>query len=299
MELRHLRYFCGVAEHKSFSRAAAKLRVAQPSLSRQIKDLENELGVELFIRSSVGVSLTDAGEALYQQTTKILSHLAIAVSTVQEIGKGKGGSFVIGGDWRLPLDVLPQAVVEIRQLFPKVEVSLSDLPMHEHMMALRERRIHIGFVPQLYFGAGDGVESQKILSTDIVAILPKNHPLAGAKRLRLADLEDDIWILGNETASPGVRSYYTQLFRLAQISPKFGPPASTVRGLVARISAGDGVSLVPRTLISDRGPPIALVPADVEPFELFAVWPSEGASPLVHPFLKTLVEHLNAFKTVS
>ncbi|MFA5265407.1 MAG: LysR family transcriptional regulator [Opitutaceae bacterium] len=296
MEIRHLRYFCGVAEHKSFSRASAKLRVAQPSLSRQIRDLENELGVELFIRSSSGVRLTDAGEAFHTQAAKLLSQLAIAISTAQEIGRGKGGEFIVGGDWRLPLDVVPQAVMQVRKLFPKVDVKLKELPMHEHVIALRDRKIHIGFVPHVYLGSGEGMDNLKILSTDMVVLISRNHHLAAAKRLRLVDLKDETWIGPDEKSAPGVTAHYLQLFRLAQVSPKFSPSASTLQGLIARVSAGDGVAVLPRSVLPERNPHLAIIPCDIDPFDLYAIWPSKGASPLVKPFLKILVDLLKSLK---
>lgn len=288
MELRHLRYFCSIAEHRSFSRASARLRVAQPSLSRQVRQLEDELGVALFIRSNSGVQLTDAGEAFFHQATRLLAQLAIAVSSAQEIGRGRGGEFVIGGDWRLPMDMIPQAIRQIRRLYPKVKVNLLDLPMHEHLMALRDRRIHIGFVPSVYMGMAEGIDARRVLISENMALLPENHRLAGRARLRVEDLRDETWLVLDEKNAPGIRNFYHQLFRLAQISPRFGAPSNSAQGILTRVGLGDGVALLPRTVLPDNHRGIAFVPLDIEPFEIHAIWPREGASPLVAPFLDML-----------
>lgn len=288
MELRHLRYFCSVAEQRSFSKASARLRVAQPSLSRQIRQLEGELGVDLFIRSSAGVQLTDAGEAFFGHAGRLLAQLAIAVSSAQEIGKGRGGSFIIGGDWRLPIDIVPQAVRRIRKLFPKVEVNLLDLPMHEHLMALRERRIHVGFVPSVYMGMAEGIDARRVMSCENLAVLPENHPLAKKSRLRVVDLRDEVWLMIDERNAPGVRNYYQQLFRLAQIAPRIGATSTSAQGILTRVSLGDGVALLPQSVLPDNHRGVAYVPMEIEPFEIYAIWPRDGASPLVRPFIDLL-----------
>src|SRR5271155_4430571 len=103
MELRHLRYFHAVVDTLNFSRAAEKLRVAQPALSRQIRDLENELGVRLFDRNRVHVQLTDAGRTLAAHVAKILAEVDIAVESVRAAQRGAGGRLMVCDDWRVPL----------------------------------------------------------------------------------------------------------------------------------------------------------------------------------------------------
>lgn len=294
MELRHLRYFCGVAESRSFSRAAAKLHIAQPSLSRQVRDLESEIGVELLLRSSTGVRLTDAGEVFYQHASKLLTQLALGVSAAQEIGKGRGGEFVVGGDWRLPLDVVPHTVREIRKRFPKVDVRLLDLPMHEQIMALRERRIHIGLVPDLYVGSGDDFEGKPILRSEMVVVVSSEHRLAGRGKVTLEDLRSECFLMPDEKDMPGVRASYLQIFRLSQITPKFRTSSSTVPGLLASVCTGDGVALLPRTCIPAKMTGVVVLECNIEPFDLFAIWPKEGASPLVQPFLEELLLQIKA-----
>lgn len=148
MELRHLRYFKAVAEQLNFTRAAESLHVAQPALSRQIRDLETELGVRLLDRNRVRVQLTDAGRTLYSHTCKILAQVDLAVGSVQDTTKGTGGELILCNDWRLAISVVPTAIAEFRTQFPRVEVILQDVLFHRQLAALRAQRAHLGFLPR-------------------------------------------------------------------------------------------------------------------------------------------------------
>lgn len=290
MELRHLRYFCAIAENHSMSRAAEILPLAQPALSRQMRDLENELGAKLFIRSSTGVRLTDAGVVLYQHASKLLLQASIAVSAVQELAKGNGGEFVVGGDWRFPLDLVPRAVKDLRERFPKVNISLRDLPIHEQMTALRERKIHIGFLPANFMGVDEGMESLCLIRSRLCALLPCSHRLAKKTLLQPKELEDDPWIVEDDKAVPGIRELYKRAWKVLGINPRIGSTAMMSEGVVARVASGEGVAAVPEVMAPKTNAMVAIVPIDMTPFEVHAVWPREAASPLIPTLLNTLRE---------
>lgn len=291
MELRHIRYFCAIAENHSMSRAAEILPLAQPALSRQMRDLEDELGAKLFVRSSTGVKLTDAGVVFYQHATKLMLQVSIAVSAVQELAKGKGGEFIVGGDWRFPLDLVPRAIKELRDRFPKVNISLRDLPIHEQMTALRERSIHIGFLPANFMGLDEGMESQRLMQTRLCAMLPSSHRLASRALLQPKELEPELWIIEDEKALPGVREIYRKAWKLLGISPRVSSSATTAEGVIARVASGEGVSVTPEIMAPRVNGGLAIVPLDMEPFELHAVWPREAASPLI-PALLTILRDM-------
>lgn len=299
MELRHLRYFQAVAETLNFSRAAERLRIAQPSLSRQIRDLERELGVPLFQRTSVRVQLTDAGAHFLQHVNKLFAQLAIATTSTQEIGRGTGGELNIGRDWRMPMNVIPQTVRKFRAEHPRVAVNLIDLPMHEHLTALRAGSIHLGFIPKNYLGARDDLDLMHVSTSEIRAVLPATHPLAERDFIRLRDLKGETFLLLDEKHAPGFRTIVTQSCRLAQFTPKFGRTASRLEEMFALVETGDGVCLMPASLIGSRHENLRFPSTDEAPFELFAVWLKTGASPLVKPFLDILREHLSGPSTKS
>jgi LysR family transcriptional regulator, benzoate and cis,cis-muconate-responsive activator of ben and cat genes len=288
MELRHIRYFCAIAENHSMSRAAEIIPLAQPALSRQMRDLEDELGAKLFIRSSTGVRLTDAGVVFYQHATKLLLQASIAVSAVQELAKGKGGEFIVGGDWRIPLDLVPKAIKGLRERFPKVSISLRDLPIHEQMTALRERKIHIGFLPANFMGLDEGMESLCLMHSRLCAILPSSHRLAKRSLIQAKEIEDDPWIIEDDRAAPGTRELYKKGWKMLGINPRISATAMMAEGVIARVASGEGVSVTPEIMQPMPSQLIAIVPLDMVPFELHAVWPKEAASPLI-PTLLTML----------
>lgn len=171
MELRHLRYFKAVAELLNFSRAAEKLRVAQPALSRQVRNLEDELGVRLLDRNRVRVQLTDAGRTFYTHTCKVLAQVDMAVASVQEAVAGIGGEFIICNDWRLSNRFVLGAIAEFRMRYPRVEVTLNDLHIHEQVTALRTRQAHLGFVIAREFAADDELETLGILTSELMVVV--------------------------------------------------------------------------------------------------------------------------------
>jgi LysR family transcriptional regulator, benzoate and cis,cis-muconate-responsive activator of ben and cat genes len=143
MELRHLRYFKAVAELLNFSRAAERLRVGQPALSRQIRDLEHELGTRLLDRNHVRVQLTDAGRTYYAHTCKILAQVDIAAASVQETMTGASGELIICNDWRLSNCFVLGAIADFRARYPRVDVTLRDLHVHEHLGPLLVPRLSL------------------------------------------------------------------------------------------------------------------------------------------------------------
>lgn len=293
MELRHLRYFCAVAEQQSMSRAAELLPVAQPALSRQMRDLEEELGAKLFVRQSNGIRLTDAGALFLQHAQRILAQVSIAQTALAELTKGNGGEFIIGGDWRMPVDLIPVAVRELRQRFPKVAITLVELPMHEQMAALRERRIHIGFIPFNMFSVEDAMETRPIVHGEIVAILPAQHPLAHEESVDISLLEKDTWIALDERAFPGVRQAFKRILKPFNVNPHIEPVASSMEGIFARVAAGEGIALFPKILTQGTHIHVKTVPVNGFMFQLCAVWPKNASSPLVSTLLEMIESSLH------
>jgi len=288
MELRHLRYFAAVAEALNFTRAAEKLRVAQPALSRQIQALENELGTKLLDRNRQRVLLTDAGRLFLGHTQKILAQVDIATLAVREVDTGTAGELRIAHDWRLSSNLVSRAVVEYRKRYPGVEVALRDLPMNEQLAALHTHKIHLGFIASGFLGPDPQIAAQLIQHTDIVAIVPQDHPLAGRKQVALAELRDAEWI-SVDTPDNSYRAFLQQLCRNAGFSPHFSraianqPPA--VGGLVA---AGMGVALAPRMALTHEYAGVAILATDCDPIDICAVWNEGDRSPLLQQFVAIL-----------
>jgi DNA-binding transcriptional LysR family regulator len=287
MELRHLRYFKAVAELLNFSRAAEQLRVAQPSLSRQVRALEDELGTNLLDRNR-GVRLTDAGRTFYTQTCKILAQVDMAVASVRETPDRAGGELIVCNDWRLSGRFLPAAVAEFHRLFPRAEVTLRDLRYHDQLTALRTHKAHVGFVVRSLVGRRDDLNTLLVLRTKMAVVLPASHPLAGEAALRLADLAEDTFVYFDEKEAPGYRAFVTQLCRISGFAPRFGKSATTVDGLFGRVAAGYGVALTVESGAPFNNPMLRVLTTDIEPLELCAVWHRKENSPLLQAFIELL-----------
>lgn len=284
MELRHLRYFRAVAELLNFSRAAERMRVAQPALSRQIRALEEEVGTRLLERDR-GVRLTEAGRTFYAHTCKILAQVDIAVATARAAVNQGGGELIVCNDWRLSGQFLPEAVAEFHREFPQADVTLRDLRFHDQLSALRTRKAHLGFVMRSVIGRRDDLETQLVLRTRIAAVLPARHPLAGEADLRLSELADETWVTLEEKEAPGYRAFITQLCRISGFTPRFGKTASTVEGLFGRVAAGYGVAVTLESNAPKNHPMLRVLATDCEPLELCAVWHRKEDSPLLPAFL--------------
>lgn len=288
MELRHLRYFCAVAESLNFSRAAERLRVAQPALSRQIKALEDELGTGLLDRNRQRVLLTDAGRLFLSHAQKVLAQVDIAVTAVRAVPNGAAGELRIGLDWRLPNSLVAQAVSEYRILYRRVDVSFSDMPMTEQIAALHAHTIHLGFVVSTILGPDHPFETMELFHSETVAIVPRHHRFAGRPSVKLAELRRDEWVCV-DAPDNGYRNFIQQTARNAGFSPKFSRSSTkNLPGLIGLVSAGMGVALLPRLgLASDLGG-VAVLPTDCDPFNLCAVWNRDDHSPLLHNFVRLL-----------
>lgn len=289
MELRHLRYFKAVAELLNFSRAAEQLRVAQPALSRQIRALEDELRVKLFVREPA-VQLTDAGRVFFSHTCKLLAQVDIATTAARDAAHGRGGELTVCNEWRVAGHFVPGVVGEFRRRVPHVEVILLDMRFHEQLAALRARRAHVGFVIRNILNRASDLASLLVLRSEVMAVLPAEHPRASDSAVRLADLADETWAVLDEKEAPGYRAYLTQICRLSGFTPRFGPVASTPEGIIGRVAAGYAVALTLRNNAPLHNHLVRVLPLDVEPLELCAVWHRQDESPLLRSFLDVVRE---------
>ena len=178
MELRHLRYFVSVAEALSFTKAAQKLHTAQPSLTRQIKDLEEELGVRLLNRTKRQVTLTDEGRSFLTDARRLLDLAAETIESVRRLHSGETRALNIGYVSNLFQDLLPKTLASFRQSFPTISVNLFDLSCGEQFRRLEDGKLDLGFVGLHQPIARRGLEFRSIASYKTVVALPKDNALA-------------------------------------------------------------------------------------------------------------------------
>src|SRR3989449_3844100 len=188
MELRHLRYFIGVAEEENVSRAALKLHVSQPALSRQIRDLEEELGFLLLERSAKSVRLTEAGRAFLTEARAVLQRAEDAVKAARAIATGGSGELHVGYAPSLTARILPQTLRAFQAELPNVRVRLHDLSTEEMLAGLRDGKLQIAFMVRPTAAMLRGLYFEELARDRIcVAVAPK-HPLARRRALTLAEV---------------------------------------------------------------------------------------------------------------
>jgi len=248
MELRHLRYFVSVAEALSFTKAAQKLHTAQPSLTRQIKDLEEELGVRLLNRTKQQVTLTDEGRSFLADARRLLDLAAETIESVRRLHSGETRALNIGYVSNLFHDLLPKTLASFRQSFPTISVNLFDLSCGEQFRRLEDGKLDLGFVGLHQPIARRGLEFRSIASYKTVVALPKDNALAARTIVELKALAPMFFIGMSETSYPGYRDWLSGSCKSAGFAPKVLQDVDLERAMIHAVAAGLGIALVPEQL---------------------------------------------------
>jgi DNA-binding transcriptional LysR family regulator len=248
MELRHLRYFIAVADELSFTRAALKLRLAQPSLTRQVRNLEEEIGVRLLDRASNRVALTDAGRAFLFDARKVLAMCAESVASAQRVHRGESSQLNIGYVANLHYGLLPATFGAFRKLCPDVALNLFDMSSAEQFHAIDGHKIDLGFVGLAPALSGHDLLSACVAHDKIVVALPMPHPLASQAVLRLADLAPQFFIGMSEKTHPGERAWLLNTCQNAGFRANILQEADTEPKAVRFVADGLGIALLPQQI---------------------------------------------------
>jgi DNA-binding transcriptional LysR family regulator len=246
MKLRQLQFFIAVAEELSFSRAAIKLHVAQPSLSTQIKVLEEEVGARLFERDKRHVSLTPAGRRFQQRAISVLSMADSAKSEARSTARGQLGMIALGYTaLSMFSTALPHAIRQFRRREPNVVMTLRELTSLEQLHELGERTLDVGVLRKVDVAAPKGISIVEWYRTPLVAAVPRDHPRAASDLLSLNDLKNESFIMYPRGAGTGIYWQVIDLCTAAGFRPRVVREvieSSTIIGLVA---AGVGIAIVP------------------------------------------------------
>ena len=291
MELRLLRYFTVVAEELHFSRAAARLHMAQPPLSQQIRHLEEELGVALLARTRRHVELTEPGRQFLASAQEILAQVDRAVLQAQRAARGEVGEIAIGLVSSASYeDTLPRILRAYRERHPAVAITLHEMSSGEQVAALREGRIQVGLLrPPIH---EPGLATTTVLREPLVAVLPADHRLAGRRRIPLAALADAPFIMIPRSHGLGILDLVMGACLAAGFTPRIAQEAKEIQTVVGFVAAGYGVSLMPRAVrrLSHSGVAyVPLAPPQVQ-IEVAAAYRQGDASPLLAAFLAVLKE---------
>jgi len=247
LELRQLQYFVHVAKMQHVTKAAEELHVAQSAVSRQIHRLEEELGVRLFMQRGRNVQLTPVGQLFLKRAEAILDNLDQAVNEIHEFLDPELGEVRLGFPHSLGIHLIPQVIAEFRAKHPHVKFRFKQGMFASLIRDVIDAEVDLAFISPLP-DKNDRVCGEVILTENLFAILPVNHPLAGEEEIELSQLKDDTFVLFSTGYS--LRPIVWDACRAAGFIPKIGfegEETDTIRGLVA---AGMGVSLLPEMALS-------------------------------------------------
>jgi LysR family transcriptional regulator, benzoate and cis,cis-muconate-responsive activator of ben and cat genes len=245
VELRHLRYFVAVAEMENVSRAAMqRLHVSQPSLSRQIRDLEDEIGVRLLERTAKSVKLTEAGRAFLDEARAILKQTDDAVGKVRAIS-GKAKTELHVGDWPLATGgVMPHLLRVYQQAMPNVHVKLHDWRVEKNIAGVADGRLQLAIIlPPLKTSAVDELRFEPLLTGNVCLAVSCNHPFARKRAVSIVDAAREPFIGLTLEDYPRYAEYLDAIFARAEQKPRVVEEHDGWSGVFSAVSAGTGVAI--------------------------------------------------------
>jgi DNA-binding transcriptional LysR family regulator len=288
MELRHLRYFVAVGEEQHYNRAAQRLRVAQPALSRQIQDLEEEIGFKLFDRLPRGVKLSVAGQYFLEEARRILEEVSQATTRAKRVASGQSGTLPVGFvesmSWH---GVVPDSFREFRMRQPNAELELKPLSSREQIEAIHSGALAAGFVFAIA-NINCELAQLPVASLHLMLAAPKGHPLTKLKKLRLRDLSATAFIWFPRRESP---AFYDRLmhecFRHGLKSPQIIQEAVNEATILSLVACRMGVAFVSSATRWRCPESVVLLPiVDLKlPLPFALAWRKDNASPLLAKFV--------------
>lgn len=295
MELRHLKYFVVVAEELSFSRASVRLYISQPALSRQIKNLEDELRVLLFLRQPKGLKLTVAGSFFLEQAEDILQRSYEAVQSVQA-----RYSNIIEADAPLVIGYIPtilqsflgNTLHNFGLAYPQITVHFLEMSPNEQVKKLREGTIDIAFMGNPPDELDEEFVVECVKKVLIAALITDTHHLANQQSINLAELATENFIGMSEETFPGRNDRIRNVCYCAGFVPNLYLFADSHASMIALVSAGRGVAIMPNEAASLPHPKVVFMPLHHPIYyaRSAAVWRKQTPTPSLHKFLKILLE---------
>lgn len=246
LELRHYRYFMAVAEALHYRKAAERLFISQPGLSRQIKQMEEILQTQLFIRDKKKVQLTPAGDYLKKELEAALSHLEQTTKQVKLIGKGQLGEIRIGFLGSAMQEVIPNMLLQLKETYPEIHTSLEELSNKAQVSAILKNQLDIGFVRLSRIPRG--LRIKPVFEDTFSLVLPKNHALNPSNFKGIEQLSDADFILFSQDYSPLYYDTVISICEDAGFKPQISHKSVHAQTIFKLVENGLGISIVPTAL---------------------------------------------------
>lgn len=245
IDLRHFRYFQAVAQELHFGRAAARLHIAQPALSRQIQQLEEQIGTPLLRRTQRRVELLPAGQVFLERSNLVLEEVERAVIDARRTGAGEFGRLSVGFIHSSTYGLLPSIVERFRHLYPAIELELHEMPIADQHVALTRGVIDVGLLrPQ---PAPAEVEVQPVMEDPFLVAVPQAHRLARQQTVRLAELAGEPMVMFPNRGSPLFHSRIMAMCERAGFTPRVVQQATQIHTVAGLVGAGIGLAIIPGT----------------------------------------------------
>lgn len=290
MELRHLRYFIAVAEELNFTKAAQRMCTVQPSLSQQIKDLEQEVGVQLLMRTNRKVELTAEGTAFLKEARLSLEHAEKAIMDARQIAQLGKEQLNIGFVPVAEMKVFPYIMPNIRAQFPELKIHFHSLMDVEQIAALDKGEIDIAFTR--YVEDSPEIESVQIFTEPLALIVPKNSPLAEQRHISIKSMNNQDFIISDAHSSPELYRIIQDFFKQNKLKVNLVQHSTNILLNVNLVGMDVGWSLVPSYVIPLLGDKI-VVKSTIEPLPtigLYASYRKDRKNEAIELILKVLKE---------
>jgi DNA-binding transcriptional LysR family regulator len=285
MELRHLNYFLAVAEELHFRKAADRLFISQPGLSRQIKELEEELEVTLFERDNRNVTLTKAGEYLKKELFLNLKVLDSILNNAKRIHNGIDGNLNFGYVGSAMQNIIPNLLVQIRNEYPNIHFNLKEMDNQKQLDNLQTQEIDIGFVR--LERVPNNLEIKPILEDTFSLVLPANHQLNANNFTNLTQLKDEAFIMFDPSYSPNYHQKIMQIFDHCGFTPIISHRTVHASSIYKLVEHNFGISIVPSSLEIGSSNNVKFIELKNIPQRtlLSAVWNKQNRNPILAKIL--------------
>lgn len=258
IELRQFRYFIATAEELNFTKAAERLKITKPTLSRQIQSLEKSLGITLLERANHKISLTTAGETFLVECRQILKGIEQSIQLTKKVANGEVGQLVMGFERVINNQIILQIVRQFHTDFPGVDLVIQEMSSGKQIEALRQKKMAVGLIDPII--ATPDIQCISLVKEPLVAVVSERHPLAGMEHIALKDLAADLWVTSPNNGNCGLLKRMLEACQEAGFYPQIRQEANDIQMMLSFVTSEFGVTLLPLSARTLARPGVRFIP---------------------------------------